>query len=216
VEGFLIVYAAPEDSWVRLFVDGSETSFSNSLLREWRVSGLSPGQHTVAAHLISLSHPDEQERIIARDSLIVHTCLCSSPSHDGIPPHAVTPSLPALFNPYQPSHRYMHHEVFFLFDRWEGVLEEGYLTDWLGVRTRYAWDCIRNGGYYKFVPSRRLECEAYDRLQQDGFGQAAAASSLYRSLSTHTHKDFKGFLPPVDDEYPEYVDMLTSVVRSKG
>jgi hypothetical protein len=36
----------------------------------------------------------------------------------------------------------------------QGALEVGYLVDWLGVRTRYAWDCIPGGGYYTFVPSR--------------------------------------------------------------
>ena len=130
----------------------------------------------------------------------MHVCLCASDSSKAPPTALVAGILPALENPYQPAKRYMHHEVLFQFGRWEGAFEKGYLHDWLGVRTRYAWDCIKHGGYYKFVPSRRLECERYDMLRADS------------SASSH----IQGFLPPVDDEYPEYIDMLSSVARSKG
>jgi hypothetical protein len=99
--------------------------------------------------------------------------------------------LPPLENPLEIHRRYMHDDVFYNYVRWQGRFEEGYLIDWLGVRTRwplipvsliksliswlltifyyltqirYSWDCIKDGGYYRFVPSRRLECERYDAL----------------------------------------------------
>ena len=203
--GLQIDYIAPRGEWVRLLVDDREVAFTN-VSRNGRVMGLDAGNHKIEAHLLKLSADTEQERVVARDSLSVYTCLCAPSANEGEGRHpldVMTQFLPALENPYQPSHRYMHHEVFHLFGRWEGEAEEGYLIDWLGVRTRYAWDCIKNGGYYKFVPSRRLECEDYDRLHADASGR----SDLPR---------VKGFLPPVDDEYPEYIDVLSSIVRSRG
>ena len=198
-EGLLIAYASPEGSWVRLFVDGHEVAFSNSSHREGRIAGIAPGLHRVEAHLVRVTG-DSRESLVAQDRLQVHVCLCASDSSKAPPTALVSGILPALENPYQPAKRYMHHEVLFQFGRWEGAFEKGYLHDWLGVRTRYAWDCIKHGGYYKFVPSRRLECERYDMLRADS------------SASSH----IQGFLPPVDDEYPEYIDMLSSVARSKG
>jgi hypothetical protein len=167
--GLLIIYVAPEGAWVRLFVDGVDAAFTNSSRREGRVAGLAVGAHLVEAHLVERLSADEQ-RVVSRHHLKVHTCTCATPlQHENAPPPPLyTPYLPALLNPYHPSQRYMHHELFYLFGRWEGVGEERYLTDWLGVRTRYAWDCIKDGGYYKFVPSRRLECEEYEQLEQDG------------------------------------------------
>jgi len=54
----------------------------------------------------------------------------------------------------------MHSEELERFGRWAGELEVGYTTDWLGVRTRYAWECVAElEGFYGFVPSRRLACE---------------------------------------------------------
>ena len=49
----------------------------------------------------------------------------------------------------------------------------------LMTRNRYAWDCIRDGGYYRYVPSRRMECERYDEILRaseagDCFRHAAA------------------------------------------
>lgn len=40
-----------------------------------------------------------------------------------------------------------------------------------------------------FVPSRRIQCQEYDRHYQ----------------ADHEGLETNGFLPPVDDEYPEYI-----------
>ena len=143
-DGLLIVYAAPEGSWVRVFVDNSPVAFTNSSRRLGRVAGLAAGAHVIEAHLLQL-FADGQELVLARDKLNIYTCLCASLPGNALPPKGFSPFLPALENPYQPSQRYMHHEVFYLFGRWEGAAETGYLIDWLGVRTRYHWDCIKNG-----------------------------------------------------------------------
>jgi FkbM family methyltransferase len=202
--GLEIFIVAPEGAWVRLLVDRREVAFTN-VSRTGLVVGLEPGLRIIEAHVLQLAADTEQ--VLARDSVSVHACLCAPRADkDADRTGLVAASyLPALQNPYQPSQRYMHHEVLHLFGRWEGEAEEGYLIDWLGVRTRYAWDCIKNGGYYKFVPSRRLECESYDSLHADTAGRSP--SRMPR---------IKGFLPPVDDEYPEYIDMLSSIARSRG
>jgi len=202
-QGLYIVVAAPEGARVRLLVDGILVGPASSMHREGRVAGLAAGSHRIEALLL-----DVDDDVMARDYRTVRTCQCV----ESDAPLYSTPFLPSLDNPYQPSQRYMHHEVIYQFGVWEGAAEAGYLIDWLGVRTRYAWDCIKNGGYYKFVPSRRLECERYDRLHGEDFGTAAAHTNTHPYPHTH----LQGFLPPVDDEYPEYVDMLSSVVRSKG
>lgn len=188
-KGLQIDYLAPVGAWVRILVDGREVTFTN-VSRTGLVVGLEAGHHSIQAQLLRLSADTEQERVVASDSVSVYTCLCAHDSADD-GTHLLAKVLPTLENPYQPSRRYMHHEVLHLFGRWEGEAEEGYLIDWLGVRTRYAWDCIKNGGYYKFVPSRRLECESYDRLHAD----ASSRSSRV-----------KGFLPPVDDEVLKSVE----------
>ena len=189
---------------MRVLVDGRAVALTNSSRREARVADVDAGLHTVEVQLLHVS-ADAQETIVARDHTSVRACLCGPAPADDAATRWATPLLPPLENPYEPSRRYMHDEVMYRFGRWEGAVEEGYLTDWLGVRTRYAWDCIKYGGYYKFVPSRRLECEQHDRLR----GEAVHA---------HVHASMRmpGFLPPVDDEYPEYLDVLKSVVRSKG
>jgi len=175
------------------------------------------GPHVVEA-LLFLVSLDAPEQVIARDAVKIYSCQCEPPPASEF---ASRMYLPPLENPYEPSQRYMHHEVMYMFGRWEGEVEPGYLTDWLGVRTRYAWDCIKHGGYYKFVPSRRLECEMYDRLHAEDLAerttsrkQTHADTHMSNPLSSQTRT--QGFLPPVDDEYPEYVDVLRSVVRSKG
>lgn len=66
--------------------------------------------------------------------------------------------------------------------QWEGIFETGYLTDFLGVRTKYYYDCgSNNGGYLKYVPSRRLPCKMHELLQ--------------KSPPTHA---IKGYMPLVD------------------
>jgi hypothetical protein len=45
--------------------------------------------------------------------------------------------LPPLENPLEIHRRYMHADVFYNYVRWQGRFEEGYLIDWLGVRTRW-------------------------------------------------------------------------------
>jgi len=191
---------------VRVLVDGRAVDLTNSSRREARVVDAGAGQHRVEVQLLHFpANTPGQEVVAARDYASVRACLCGPAPDDDDAPRWASTFLPPLENPYDPSQRYMHDEVLYRFGRWEGAVEDGYLTDWLGVRTRYAWDCIKHGGYYKFVPSRRLECEQHDRLRGD-------------AVHPHAHAPTRipGFLPPVDDEYPEYVDMLKSVVRSKG
>jgi len=69
------------------------------------------------------------------------------------------------------------------------------------VRTAHPHECRTGPGqlytYPPFVPSRRYECERYCQ------GRAAGVT------------DAIGFVPPIDDEYPEWVDMLASVLRTR-
>ncbi len=105
-----------------------------------------------------------------------------------------------LYNPLEPTTLFQHHVVFSQFTRWRGSFDPEYVTDWLGIRTRYAWDCIDDPlatMHYSLVqPSRRIPCEIHDMMHEAGYNY------------------FAGGMPIVDDEYEEYVDVLQAVVQT--
>mmetsp|Transcript_25612 Transcript_25612/g.84593 ORF Transcript_25612/g.84593 Transcript_25612/m.84593 type:complete len:473 (-) Transcript_25612:64-1482(-) len=192
-----IRYASPRVSLVNVYMDGTLMQTLTNLTGV-ELGGITTGAHTLRVELLNAS--SEVAAVLSWDEARFTACdcgreVCWSET-------AEVKFLPALENPLLPDQRYMHHDILYRFGRWVGRWEEGYLLDWLGVRTRTAWDCIPGGGYYMFVPSRRMECEYHEGMKPDANEQAKLV--------------YPGFLPPVDDEYPEYVDMLKSVYRSKG
>ena len=67
---------------------------------------------------------------------------------------------------------------------------QGYVTDFLGIRTKYDWDCATAS----VVPSRRFDCERHSKIVSSG--------------AWETPLDF--VMPAVDEEYFEWIDVLAS------
>mmetsp|Transcript_28208 Transcript_28208/g.66869 ORF Transcript_28208/g.66869 Transcript_28208/m.66869 type:complete len:541 (-) Transcript_28208:12-1634(-) len=236
-----VVFAAPKGALVRILLDREEVARVSGAKYALLPASLFPrGTRLLQAELV-----DALGGGSPRDAAVLHFCECGQPSKaaaaaasalsisDGLETcGSREKALPALENPLEPGQRYMHSEELERFGRWAGELEAGYTTDWLGVRTRYAWDCVVAArGYYAFVPSRRLACEEYDRGMRDMMEQGLAPlplDSLPMDLRERARRApvppeaaaprprVEGFLPPLDDEYPEIVAMLRSVIRSRG
>ena len=116
-------------------------------------------------------------------------------------PSSFTPaSWNLLYNPLEPTSYRAHHEIFSHFTRWEGAFVSDYVTDWLGVQTRYEWDCVddpKSGMRYGAVqPARRIPCEIHAAQRAAGI------------------RHIRGEMPVLDDEYEELVDVLQAVVRT--
>ena len=97
---------------------------------------------------------------------------------------AFVPHAPVFANPFSAALQTMR-----LFDPL-------YVSDFLGTRTAYAWDCTHKSPYLTFHKSRVVPCSHHTRLI------AANFSGWYVPLS-----------PIVDEEYLEWVDMLSSVAH---
>jgi len=105
----------------------------------------------------------------------------------------------ALYNPLSPSRVEPHHPIIAqFFQQYVAPVEREWMTDWLGVRTNFLHECsVRQlYPYVPFVISRRIQCLAHCSLLENRLPVAA------------------GELPPLDDEYPQWIDMLASVVRT--
>jgi hypothetical protein len=128
------------------------------------------------------------------------------------PLHPVNPNrpdgstYPPLHNPLAPLLSYTHFPIFHRFKPWEGPLNTSVLVDFLGVRTDPTYDCPPSTAdgmtYFEVVPSRRIPCEDLARTKR-------VADHVFDHVSGHLQR---GYLPPVDDEYWEYADLLESVV----
>ena len=121
-------------------------------------------------------------------------------SHDSRLEARVATLAPA-FNPLDPATKYSHAHIFTRFPRWRGKWSPDYISDWLGVKTSTAFDCSGDYSYIVMVPSRRLPCDAH----------AAVSGSVKTGAAPPT---IDGEMPIIDDEYPEYVDMLTAIVHA--
>jgi hypothetical protein len=107
----------------------------------------------------------------------------------------------ALFNPLRPQDNptQSHHPILTKFFRqYYGPIERDWMTDWAGVHTYFLHECSKRQlyPYVPFVISRRLQCLAHCHLLESQVPCAA------------------GELPVLDDEYPQWIDMLASVVRT--
>jgi hypothetical protein len=106
-----------------------------------------------------------------------------------------------LFNPLEPATARLHHPVFDHFQQYHGPFKRDYLTDFLGTETNFSWDCEDDPAssmhYSMVVPSRRVACERHAAQRKAG---TAVVS---------------GEMPLVDDEYEEFVDVLSAVVRTQ-
>lgn len=116
-------------------------------------------------------------------------------------PRSWLPIPPDLFNPLSPWPVHVHHPALRLFKQYHGPVDGHYMTDWLGIRTAYVHECAGGPGqlfsYMPYVPSRRYQCERHCRIVNEGVRAAP------------------GELPLMDDEYPEWADMLSSVIRTR-
>jgi hypothetical protein len=100
-----------------------------------------------------------------------------------------------LFNPEQPELCGVEHDAIFSkfgVGQWLGT--RGFVNDFLGTRTNYDLDCLTPS----VVPSRRMDCELYDRVAREGKWQEPIPS-LYPSL---------------DEEYFEWLDVLKAVAST--
>ncbi len=110
------------------------------------------------------------------------------------------PPVPDLFNPVDVWPPRAHHPIVRRFYQYHGPVDRNYMMDWLGVRTAFVHECA--GGpaqafsYMQYVPSRRFQCERHCQLVAGNVRSAP------------------GEMPLFDDEYPEWVDMLSSVERT--
>jgi hypothetical protein len=104
-----------------------------------------------------------------------------------------------LFNPLDPASPRRHHPIFNSFKRWKGAYDPNYIIDWLGIETKYEWDCIddpKSTMHYSIIqPSRRIPCEIHEQQRQ--FGGI-----------------IDGEMPLLDDEYEEMIDVLMAVNRT--
>jgi hypothetical protein len=104
-----------------------------------------------------------------------------------------------LFNPLDPVAQMPHHPIITrFFAQYVGPVEREWMTDWLGIRTNFLHECsVRQlYPYTPYVISRRIQCLTHCFLLENQLPVAA------------------GELPPLDDEYPQWIDVLASVVRT--
>eukprot|EP00961_Rhodomonas_salina_P254980 3446065-Rhodomonas_salina.2 len=193
-----VTLAAPEGTTVRLDLDG-DPILELTERNQWQadVTGLKAGRHTLKAEILGSMAP------AARASVSFRTCNCGDwedGPEGGL--HLMGTDLNAqvrhLENPLWPGVPLAHAGVFHRFRPWYGASEDGYIIDWLGVRTRSAWDCFWSSSYFKYQLSRRKECKLQPELAQSG------------------DLEHLGFMPMADDEYFQWVVMLQSVVKSQG
>ena len=109
-------------------------------------------------------------------------------------------SMPTAFNPLDPTTQYKHHPIISEYDFVTARKNKDHLLDWLGTWIDYKYDCLHDtdpvGFTYKLVvPSRRIPCDEF-------YAKIAEPSTRV-----------EGTLPVIDDEYPEYIDMLQSIKR---
>lgn len=108
---------------------------------------------------------------------------------------------PLAFNPLSAG-AFPHADVFTRFaPAWRGAFDASALRDFLGVRTDYDFDCTDDYGYLSFVPSRALPCRVHAARRN------ASGPTVHGAV-------VDGDLPLVDDEYPEWVEVLEAVVRT--
>ena len=121
------------------------------------------------------------------------SCHKMQVNKDGNPRHgAGIVGIHWLFNPEQPELCGVEHDAIFAkfgVGQWLG--SRVHVNDFLGTRTNYDLDCLTPS----VVPSRRMDCELYDRVAREGNWQEPIPS-LYPSL---------------DEEYFEWLDVLKAV-----
>ena len=119
------------------------------------------------------------------------------------------------FNPEDPSVAgcVLNDPIFRFFPPRAVLPLEGFVTDFLGIRTSLDIDCRKPS----VVPSRRFECERYMCLQavasndSDNRGGQLPCFANPTSLWDPT----AAWYPAVDEEYFEWIALLTAVVASE-
>jgi hypothetical protein len=124
--------------------------------------------------------------------------LFAAPDNVGVEHTTRKGSLPPALNPLDPTTKYQHHPIISEYDFVSAPKSKDHLLDWLGTWIDYKYDCSYDTdpvgyGYKLVVPSRRLPCDDFDSKVND------------------TNSRVEGTLPLVDDEYPEYIDMLQAI-----
>lgn len=191
-----------------LFVIALAIALFVSVLYQWKFSGVTTAIAVQREPLPPPSPPPPHQR----QPLAPYPAKCFVDAMD-VPEVAAStypPELPVvaessygvapadLFNPLQPYPPRMHHPLVRLFRQYSGPVERDWMTDWLGVRTFFQHECSTRQSfqYVDYVPSRRYQCLRHCQLVNSGQLEAS------------------GEMPLFDDEYPEWVDLLASVVRT--
>jgi nucleoside-diphosphate-sugar epimerase len=103
------------------------------------------------------------------------------------------------FNPETPWMLYRHH---YFFERykgklWQGAFDPAMITDFVGTKTDYRYDCDNWFRYRKFHLSRRIPCNRHD---------------IFRKINLSSHGvPVYGELPVLDEEYFEWISLLRAV-----
>ena len=104
-----------------------------------------------------------------------------------------------LFNPLPGQPPLVHDPVIRQFRQFVGGMERDSMLDWLGIRTAFHAECTPDQpyNYVDYVPSRFHQCMNHCTAWNAG------------------NESLRGEMPLLDDEYPEYLDLLSSVLRTR-
>ena len=104
------------------------------------------------------------------------------------------------YNPEAPFSFYRHHNLFRKLLQgklWSGIIEQDYITDFLGIKTKYRYDCGDVERYRFYHLSRRIPCSRHDEFFRMGYNNSS----------------FMGDLPIIDEEYLEWISLLSAINR---
>ena len=77
------------------------------------------------------------------------------------------------YNPELPFRLFPHHHLFRMYEGklWAGEVQRDYITDFLGIRTAYFFDCQDYNRYRFFHLSRRIPCARHDEYFRANYSQ---------------------------------------------
>jgi nucleoside-diphosphate-sugar epimerase len=101
----------------------------------------------------------------------------------------------AAYNPETPYTFHRHHSIFAQYPFTSHAIHEHVLTDFLGTKTRYNFDCAAHAHHRRFHIATRIACAQHD---------------VFKTLS----KWYLGLLPAIDIDYFTWVAVLSSAQNS--
>ena len=149
----------------------------------------------VVCGMVQAKDIEKSNVILQQSHVSTHKTHCGFPVNwpIGVSVYAVNPLVPKQSN-------ICHDVSFALFPPVTVQFDPDFVQTNLGVKVRYAYDCVRGAdayGYYDIVPSRRIPCDQHKSLVDKHF------TGMYTPP-----------LPVVDDEYVEQQDLYGAVERA--